>query len=176
LAQSALTLVFASVAAGLAAQGVTHVYASLATSDGSPIGDWATLIGALEAGTLKLSILNQPYWAILAVGFISIFMVRGAARMAASLTGTVADNFSGATAGVASLAAVGVRLSIGAARESVRRAPVPLATSSGGPLPSAQKGITSPRQTVALTMGRLTRHGVSSLAAQVSGLVNRRGS
>jgi hypothetical protein len=109
LVQAALTMVFASVAAGLATQSVLFVYSSMTTSDGSRMTDWATLIGSLEAGDLKLSIFDQSYWSILAVGIVSIFMIRGAARMAAVLTGGSSGQFSGATAGLAVLTAVGIR-------------------------------------------------------------------
>jgi hypothetical protein len=116
LAQAALTMVFASVAAGLASQSVNAVYATLTSADGTALSDWPTLIGALEAGTVHLSIVDQAYWAILALGVITIFMIRGAARMAAALTDLPPDEFSGATAGIATLAAAGARMTVGAAQ------------------------------------------------------------
>ncbi len=169
LAQSALTLIFASVAAGLAAQGVAHVYASMTTSDGRSAGDWPILIGELEAGTLKLSILNQSYWAILAIGVITIFMVRGAARMAASLTSAPAGNSTGATAGVAVLAAAGARLSVGAAQRVGRLLAGPARGSATGAARLAQMATRPVRPAIARTMGRPVQKGVSSPAAKVSG-------
>lgn len=176
LAQSALTLVFASVAAGLATQSVAHVYASVNTPDGSPISDAATLISALEAGTLTLSIADRSYWAILAVGFITIFMVRSAARMAASLTGAAAEDFSGATAGVAAMVAGGAWMSVETAQWAGRRLLEPVTASSAAATRLA-RAATRPgrrvRQPIAWKMGRVVRRGGTSLAAKVSGVAWR---
>jgi hypothetical protein len=166
LAQSALTMVFASVAAGLASQGVAHVYTTLTTPDGSPLSDWPTLIGELEAGRLKLSIFDQSYWAILAIGVITIFMIRGAARMAAALTGVSADNVSGARAGLAQLVGGGTRLTVEAGQRSGRLLLAPVSA-------SAARRARSVRLAAARTAGRLVQRSVPSLAAKVSGRAGR---
>jgi hypothetical protein len=119
LALSAITMIFTSVAAGLAMQCIAQSFATLNTSDGSSLSDWSTLIGALESGSLKLSIVDQSFWMLLSTGFIAIYMVRGAARMAAALTGSPASAFSGATDGLASMVAAGTRLTMGALRRGV---------------------------------------------------------
>jgi len=153
LAQSALTMVFASVAAGLATQSVVHFYASLRAADGRPLSDWPALIGALEAGNLKLSFVDQSYWAILAIGLIAIFMVRSAARMAEALTGASAGNFSGATAGVAAMAATGLWATAGVARRTGQPLRTPLAASVAGGVRLARKVARPVRQAVSRTAG-----------------------
>jgi hypothetical protein len=157
LAQSALTMVFASVAAGLATQSVTFLYASLRAADGSPLSDWPALIGALEAGTLKLSVTDQPYWAILAIGVIAIFMVRSAARMAAALTGVPSGNFSGATAGVAAMAATGLWATTAVARRMGQQLQESVTVSVVGAAPLARKVTRPVRQAVSRTAGTIVK-------------------
>jgi hypothetical protein len=119
LARSALTLVFASVAAGLTTRTIVTVYASLKGGDDGRFSDWPSLIGALESGTLQLSMVDQSYWIILAVGFIAIFLVRGAARMAAVLTEGAGSGPGGAAFAAAAMVALGTRLTAAATRRSV---------------------------------------------------------
>ncbi|MDR3439225.1 type IV secretion system protein [Telmatospirillum sp.] len=106
LARSSLTMVFAAIAAGIATATLTHIFGGLVTSDGTPIVDGAALIAGLQAGTIKLTIADRAYWAILAGGILAIFMVRGAASMAGDLVGEPAGESGGATSAAAALAGV----------------------------------------------------------------------
>lgn len=110
LAHSALTMVFASVVVGVATATIDQIWAKLISGSVAATSDWSTLINQLETGGAKLSIFDQSFWMLLAAGIIAIFMLRQASRMAAAFTATMAGDFSGATAGVSTIAGEGARM------------------------------------------------------------------
>jgi hypothetical protein len=104
LVQSAFTMVVASVIVAIASATQTYVYGTLPTANGTGVADWRSLIVALDSGTLKLSLIDQTYWTLLALGVLVIFMLRRAAGIAAQFTGASGGDFSGATGAIAAVA------------------------------------------------------------------------
>jgi hypothetical protein len=123
LAQAAFTATFAAVMATIGSAAQTLVYSALPTADGPGLADWDGLIGSLESGALRLSLVDQAYWILLVLGVLVIFMVRNAGKVAAEFAEVARGTFSGATRGVAVLAGASVRAA-GQTAATVSRAAV----------------------------------------------------
>jgi hypothetical protein len=83
-ARSSLSVGLAALTTGLAATMVGRALAALG-GDGAGKADWPALIQGLEQGSLKLSLVDGAFWAVLGVGILAIVMIRSARAMAASL-------------------------------------------------------------------------------------------
>ncbi len=103
LAQSGLTLVFASVAAGIAKAALAYAYSHLPTADGQSLSNWDALIAALENGKLAISLFTSSFYALAGIGVILLYMIRQAGKMAAEFTGAAQGEFSGAGSAVANM-------------------------------------------------------------------------
>ena len=107
LVQSALTLVFASVVAGIAKATLSYTFLHLPTVTGHQLKDWDTLISALENPALsgvEIDITTSAFYVLVGVGVILLFMLRRARFMAAEFTHVDGSDFSGAQTGVAAIA------------------------------------------------------------------------
>jgi hypothetical protein len=122
LAQAAITMLFASTAAGIAAAVLQHASAALPAAGTQQSTAGAALIQAIESGSVKLTLIDQAYWAQMAVGVIVIFMLRRAGHMAAWVTGVAVDDVSGARGAVAALAGGAVQLAAGATQATAASA------------------------------------------------------
>lgn len=107
LVQSALTLVFASVVAGIAKATLSYTFLHLPTASGHQLKDWDTLILALENPALsgvEVDLTSSAFYVLVGVGAILLFMLRRARFMAAEFTHVDGSDFSGAQTGVAAIA------------------------------------------------------------------------
>ena len=111
IVQAALTLVFISIVGGLGKATLAYVFAHLSLN-GEPAAarDWAGLIEMLESQRTPsgqpffIDLTTMAFYQLLGIGVILLFMLRQAGRMAAEFTGGGGGDFSGALAGIASVA------------------------------------------------------------------------
>ncbi len=120
---SALTLVFSSVATGLVTTMLRRSFATIAIAPAPGAGgdDWSALIARLQSGDATLSLGDQAFWALLGIGIIAIFLIRGAQSMAAAFAGASAGEFSGGKSAGAVMAGAGAFV-LGRAAANVQRA------------------------------------------------------
>lgn len=107
LVQSVLTLIFASVAGGLAKAVLAYTFSHIPTADGQPLKDWPTLVKAVEHPALSgvaIDLTSSSFYVLVGVGVILLYMVRRASHMAAEFTNTAAGDFSGVGTATATIA------------------------------------------------------------------------
>ncbi|HIJ61466.1 MAG TPA: hypothetical protein HPQ04_02110 [Rhodospirillaceae bacterium] len=107
LAQSALTLVFASVVGGISKAVLANTFSRLPTADGQALKDWASLLNALQnPGTsgVEIDFTTSSFYVLAGVGILLLFMLRKARFMASEFTHVDGADFSGAQTAVAGIA------------------------------------------------------------------------
>lgn len=141
IVHAALTLVFLSIVGGIGKATLAYIFANLSL-DGIPAGarNWNDLISMLEqqknaSGALfKIDMTCMSFYQLVGTGVILIYMLRQASRMAGEFSGSGGSDFSGAMAGVASMAGA-----VGYATGRMVRSATPTGQ-GGGSLPARVSG------------------------------------